>query len=174
MKIYSLVFLLTLSMALAARAGEPNRDNQPQLNPNAQAQPKAPTQPRRPRPVRDKVRVLSDKDFQRAIRRGISAVYFWAEWCGPCRHQGPIMDDMAKKYANRVKVFKVDIDSELEARAKYDIRQVPSTIIFKDGKAAVKMVGVVDMDEMSEEVELLLPQRKQQPAAAASKPPPAG
>lgn len=173
MKIYGLAFLLTLSMVLAVRAAEPARDNPPPFNPNAQAQGEAPPQ-QRPRPVRDKVRALADKDFQRAIKRGVSAVYFWAEWCGPCRHQGPIMDEMAKKYANRLKVFKVDIDSELEARAKYDIRQVPSTILFKDGKAAVKMIGVVDVAEMSEEVELLLPQRAPTPAAAPSNAPPAG
>lgn len=152
-RIGALVALLTLStmltMVFALRdviAGEPPAGQPP---PNQGA-------PKAANPNLGKVRPLTDKDFDRAIKRGVSAVYFWAEWCGPCRSQGPIVDTLAMKYSGKVKVFKMDVDTQKEVTQKYQVGSVPTIILFHAGKGVVKLIGVTDEDELTEEIEEIL------------------
>lgn len=69
-------------------------------------------------------------------------VDFWAEWCGPCKQLTPIMEELAKEYAGRIKFCKLNIDAFQKNPAKYNITAIPTIIIFKNGNPVQKMVGV--------------------------------
>lgn len=99
---------------------------------------------------------ITDDEVAAAVRRGMSAVYFWAEWCGPCRTQGPIMDTVAKKYAGKVKIFKMNVDHEKRTAEKFEVSQIPTMILFRNGRPAVKLIGVIQESEFDEEIEELM------------------
>lgn len=66
---------------------------------------------------------------------------FWADWCGPCRMVGPIVDEVAKEAADVAKVGKVNVDEEPELAAKYNIMSIPTLVVIKNGDVAAKSVG---------------------------------
>ncbi|MDZ4804190.1 MAG: thioredoxin [Candidatus Eisenbacteria bacterium] len=68
-------------------------------------------------------------------------VDFWAVWCGPCKQIGPIIEDLADNYAGKVKVVKVDIDSNPNLSMKYSIRSIPTILFFKNGNVVDQVVG---------------------------------
>lgn len=74
---------------------------------------------------------------------GLAVVDFWAEWCGPCRMVGPIVEQLAGEYAGKVKVTKLDVDSNQQTAARFNIRSIPSILFFKDGKLVDTVVGAV-------------------------------
>jgi thioredoxin 1 len=85
---------------------------------------------------------LMDSEFQTKITesKGLALVDFWAEWCGPCRVVGPIIDTIAE--ANpAVKVYKMDVDQNPETPVRFGIRGIPTVIVFKDGKPVEQIVG---------------------------------
>ncbi len=69
-------------------------------------------------------------------------VDFWAEWCGPCKMIGPILDELAEEYSGRVKVGKVNIDQQQELAAEYGVRAIPTLLLFQQGQVADQMVGL--------------------------------
>ena len=69
-------------------------------------------------------------------------VDFWAEWCGPCKMIGPILDELAEEYSGRVKIGKVNIDEQQELAAQYGIRSIPTLLLFHQGQVADQMVGL--------------------------------
>ena len=74
-------------------------------------------------------------------------VDFWAEWCGPCRMMGPTVDQVAVDYAGKVKVGKVDVDSNQQVAARYGIRGIPTLLLFKGGKVVDQKVGAIGKPE---------------------------
>lgn len=68
-------------------------------------------------------------------------VDFWAEWCGPCRRVGPILDEISEQYSNKVNVVKVDIDANPEIAAKYQITSIPAIYVFHNGEVKAEVVG---------------------------------
>ena len=83
-------------------------------------------------------------------------VDFWAVWCGPCRMVAPIVDELAVEYEGRVKVGKVDVDSEQKIAADYGIRSIPTLLIFKNGELADQVVGAVPKNQLVEKLEAVL------------------
>jgi thioredoxin 1 len=74
-------------------------------------------------------------------------VDFWAEWCGPCRMMGPTVDQVANDYTGKVKVGKLDVDSNQGTAARYGIRGIPSLLLFKGGKVVDQKVGAIGKPE---------------------------
>jgi len=86
---------------------------------------------------------FTDSNFQEtALSGGVSVVDFWAEWCGPCRLIGPIIDDLAASYDGRVNIGKVNVDENPEISLKYGIRSIPTILNIKDGEVVDKQVGL--------------------------------
>ena len=78
---------------------------------------------------------------------------FWAEWCGPCKMVGPIIDQLAEEYKENVVVGKVDVDNNDDATAKYSIRNIPTTVFIKNGEVVDKLVGAGSKKVFVEKIE---------------------
>ncbi len=83
-------------------------------------------------------------------------VDFWATWCGPCKIVAPIVDELAGEYDGKVKVGKVDVDSEQKIATDFGIRSIPTLLIFKDGKVADTVVGAVPKKHIQEKLDAVL------------------
>ena len=77
-------------------------------------------------------------------------VDFWAEWCGPCKQLSPTVEEIAVENQDKIKVFKMDVDSNREIAAKYGIRSIPSLIIFKNGEPAGVEIGALSKQQLEE------------------------
>ena len=83
-------------------------------------------------------------------------VDFWAEWCGPCKMIAPILDEIAKEYGEKLKICKIDVDSNPDIAPKFGIRGIPTLIMFKDGKAESTKVGAVSKSQLIEFVDEII------------------
>ncbi|MBK6641626.1 MAG: thioredoxin [Bacteroidetes bacterium] len=88
---------------------------------------------------------LTDSNFDELVLKSDKPVLvdFWAEWCGPCRMVGPVVEELSKDYDGRAVVGKVDADSNPGISMKYGIRNIPTLLIFKGGEIVDKQVGAV-------------------------------
>ena len=85
---------------------------------------------------------LTDAEFSKTIKQGITVVDFWATWCGPCRIQGPIIDKVAADIGDKAVIAKLDVDKNKLTASKYNVRSIPTIIIFKNGIPVKRFVGV--------------------------------
>ncbi|MGQ9854427.1 MAG: thioredoxin, partial [Candidatus Oleimicrobiaceae bacterium] len=89
--------------------------------------------------------------------KGLVLVDFWAEWCGPCRMVGPVVEKVAEDYAGRLKVGKLNVDLHGRAAMTYGVTGIPTLILFKDGQVVDKIVGAVPEKELKTMVDRHLP-----------------
>ena len=83
-------------------------------------------------------------------------VDFWAEWCGPCRMLGPIIEEVSKDYEGKAIIGKLDVDSNQEFAAKFGVRNIPTVLVFKDGELVNRQVGVSPKNVYTESIDALL------------------
>ena len=101
---------------------------------------------------------FTDSNFQEvALDSGKPVmVYFWAEWCGPCRVVGPVVDELADDYAGKIVIGKVNVDNNSELSAKYGIRNIPTILFIKDGEVVDKSVGASPKNILEEKLDAML------------------
>lgn len=85
---------------------------------------------------------LTGDNFDAEIASGVTAVDFWAPWCGPCKMQGPILDKVAEQVGDKVKIAKCNIDEAPTVASKLGIRSIPTIVIFGNGKETERLVGL--------------------------------
>ena len=92
--------------------------------------------------------VFTDQNFESEVLKSDKPVVvdFWAEWCGPCRLMAPAVEALAEEYASRAKVGKVNVDENQSVTARYQIRGIPTLLVFKNGEIQEQYVGVTSKD----------------------------
>jgi thioredoxin 1 len=101
---------------------------------------------------------LTDSNFEELVIKSDKPVIvdFWAEWCGPCRMVGPIVNEIGNDYNGRAVVGKLDVDSNPEVTQRFGIRNIPTILFFKNGEIADKQVGAVPKAAIVSKLEALL------------------
>jgi len=95
---------------------------------------------------------VSDSSFEQDVLKAEQPVIvdFWAEWCGPCRALGPLVDDLAKELEGKAKVVKMNIDENPNAPTKYGVRGIPTLMVFKNGQLTETRVGGMSKSQLSD------------------------
>ncbi|MBN2034520.1 MAG: thioredoxin [Deltaproteobacteria bacterium] len=101
---------------------------------------------------------VTDENFDTEIMKSNlpALVDFWAEWCGPCRMVGPVVEELSKAYEGKVKVAKMDVDKNRQTPAKFGIRNIPTLIFFKGGEVAQTIIGAQPKTYIEGELKKLL------------------
>ena len=100
----------------------------------------------------DNIVQISDNSFDSDVLQaeGPVLVDFWAEWCGPCKMIAPVLEELASEYGEKLKICKMDVDSNPETAPKYGIRGIPTLILFNNGDVAGTKVGALSKSQLSE------------------------
>lgn len=92
---------------------------------------------------------ITDKEFIEKTDNGLVLIDFWATWCGPCRMQSPILDQLSEEYSeSEVKIVKMDVDENPETPASFGIMSIPTLVLKKDGEVVEKAVGVHSKEQL--------------------------
>lgn len=97
------------------------------------------------------IHLVHDDTFeQEVLQQQIPVlVDYWAEWCGPCKAIAPVLEEVAKEYADRLKITKLNVDENAQTPSQYAIRGIPTLMLFKDGKVAATTVGALSKAQLT-------------------------
>jgi thioredoxin 1 len=97
---------------------------------------------------------VTDANFKKEVLESQTPVLvdFWAEWCGPCKMIAPVVEQLAKDFGGKLKVGKVDVDSNQQTSMQFGIRSIPTLLIFKNGKVVDQIVGAVPKQALADKV----------------------
>lgn len=103
----------------------------------------------------DKVVHVTDHNFDEQVikGKGLILVDFWAEWCGPCRMVGPILDELAAEYEGQVTIAKLNVDENRQSSARFGIRSIPTILFFKDGAQVEQIIGALPKSAIKAKVQ---------------------
>lgn len=99
---------------------------------------------------------LTDDNFRSNTEKGVVLVDYWASWCAPCNIIAPIIEDVATQYKDKIKVGKLNVDSNQKTAADFGIVSIPTIILFKEGREEARIVGAVSKDRINEKIDWLL------------------
>jgi thioredoxin 1 len=101
---------------------------------------------------------VTDSNFDTVVLQSNKPVLvdFWAEWCGPCRVIGPLVKEISEEYGDKVVVTKLDVDSNPGVTNKFNIRNIPTVLFFKNGQVVDKVVGAVPKSQIVNKLQPLL------------------
>ena len=108
--------------------------------------------------VPGRVTHASDKTFRSLVLDSPEPVLvdFWAEWCGPCKQVGPVVEQLAREFSGQARMVKLDVDKNPKTAARYSIRSIPTLMVFKGGEAVSTLVGAQSKRELSKAVKRAL------------------
>ena len=100
---------------------------------------------------------ITDANFDQLASEGKPLVIdFWAEWCGPCRMVGPIIEELATEYDGKVTIGKLDVDNNDDVVSKFGIRNIPTVLFIKNGEVVDKQVGATNKATLAAKIDALL------------------
>lgn len=103
-------------------------------------------------PENKNIVILDSANYQHQLKSGIALVDFWASWCMPCKMMAPILNDLASDIDGKAKICKVDVQEHQDISAKFSVRNIPTLILFKNGKEINRFVGVKMKDFLMKEI----------------------
>ena len=100
---------------------------------------------------------VSDTSFETELKTEMPVlVDFWAEWCGPCKKLGPVVEELAKEYQGKAKIMKLNVDENMETAQKFQVMSIPTLIFFKGGKPVDQIVGTVPKNVIESKLTALI------------------
>ena len=101
------------------------------------------------------VKHANDANFETEVLKGdkVTLVDFWAPWCGPCRALGPVLEEVAAEFRQKVNVVKVNVDENPKTSAQYGVRSIPTLLMIKDGRVKDTVIGLVSKQQLADVID---------------------